>query len=141
MKRYRRTLKPRLMAALLVAPALGRCGGDDGTSAAQCQDWSNQASIGRRAAQNQAGRACSADPDCTIVDYGLRCFADCGYPSAVASSAVPALEATIQEIDENNCDRFEGADCAGPIHPPCATPSGAPSAVCRLGRCTLEFTP
>jgi hypothetical protein len=140
MKRASLVLNPMLILGLLVAPALVRCGGDEEASAAQCEDWSRQASLGRRAAQDGAGRSCSADADCEVVDYGLRCFADCGYPSAVASSAVPTLEVAIEAIDEDNCDRFETASCPGPIIPPCDPPDGAPSAVCRSGQCTLELT-
>jgi hypothetical protein len=141
MQRSSLALSPMLVVGLLVAPALVRCGGDDDASAEQCEDWSRRASIGRRAAQDEAGRGCIADVDCEIIDYGLRCFADCGYPSAVASSGVPALEAAIEAIDEDNCDRFEAASCPGPIIPPCDAPDGMPSAVCRSGLCTLELTP
>jgi hypothetical protein len=127
----------RLIAVTLLTPlALARCGGDEGTSAAQCDEWSGQASTGRRAAQDEAGRDCSADADCEIVDYGLRCFEDCGYPSAVASSAIAELEAAIEVIDANNCDRFEAARCPPPIIPPCV-PFDAPTAICRDGQCTL----
>jgi hypothetical protein len=132
-------LNPMLLLGLLGAPGLAHCGGEDGASAAQCEGWSRQASMRRRAAQDEAGRDCEADADCVIVDYGLSCFADCGYPSAVSSSAVQALESTIEAIDEDNCDRFEAA-CPGPIIPPCDAPDGVPSAVCRSGQCTLEFT-
>jgi len=137
MKRPCLALLPTLVVALTTG-ALARCGGGN---AAQCEDWSRRASSGRRAAQDEAGRACSADADCELVDYGLRCFADCGYPSAVASSAVPALEAAIADIDEDNCDRFEAANCSDPIQLPCDPPDGVPSAVCRSGQCALELTP
>jgi hypothetical protein len=102
----RSSLARNLMFVVGLIGALGlvRCGGDEDVSVAQCEDWSRQASIGRRAAQDAAGRDCSVDADCEIVDYGLRCFADCGYPSAVATSAVPALEAAIEALDED-CDR------------------------------------
>jgi hypothetical protein len=133
-------MKPMLLVGLLGATGLVHCG-DEPASTAQCEDWSRQASIGRRSAQDEAGRDCSVDADCEIVDYGLRCFADCGYPSAVARSAVPALESTIEAIDQDNCDRFEAATCPGPISPPCLPPIGVPSAVCRSGQCTLERTP
>ncbi len=141
MKRSSITLNLMFVARLCGAAGLVRCGGDEDASAEQCQDWSRQASIGRRAAQDDADRDCSADADCEVVDYGLRCFADCGYPSAIASSAVPALEATIEAIGEDNCDRFEAARCPGPIVPPCDPPDGVPSAVCRRGQCTLEYIP
>jgi hypothetical protein len=140
-KRTALALSRLWLLGLLVAPALVRCGGDEGASAAQCEGWSRQASVGRREAQDEAGRVCSTDADCTIVDYGLRCFADCGYPSAVASSAVSALEATIGRIDEANCTPFEAAACSGPIIPPCVPPIGTPSAVCRNGECAIELTP
>jgi hypothetical protein len=132
-------LNPILFVGLLGAPGLVQCGGDRAAGEAQCEDWSRQASTGRRVAQDEAGRDCSTDGDCEIVDYGLRCFADCGYPSAVASSMVPALEATIEALDERNCDRFENASCPGPTIPPCDPPDGVPSAVCRNRQCTLEF--
>jgi|SRR5688572_8645925 hypothetical protein len=137
----RSSLARNLMFVVGLIGALGlvRCGGDEDVSVAQCEDWSRQASIGRRAAQDAAGRDCSVDADCEIVDYGLRCFADCGYPSAVATSAVPALEAAIEALDEDNCDRFEAASCPAPIIPPCDAPDGAPSAACRSGQCTLEY--
>jgi hypothetical protein len=77
-----------LVVGVLIGPAVMRCGGDEKASAAQCEDWSRQASLGRRAAQDQADRNCSADVDCEIVDYGLRCFADCGYATAVASTGL-----------------------------------------------------
>ena len=144
MKRSFLVLNPTLVVLLLV-PALVRCAstedGSPSASAAQCMDWSRQASIGRRAAQDEAGRACSTDVECEIVDYGLRCFADCGYASAVASSAIPALETAIEKLDEDNCDRFQAANCSGPIIPPCVSPDGTPSAVCRSSQCTLELTP
>jgi hypothetical protein len=139
MKRSSLTLNLMLVVGLCGALGLVRCGGDADASVARCEDWSRQASIGRRAAQDDAGRDCNADADCEIVDHGLRCFADCGYPSAVASSAVPALEAAIETIDEDNCDRFEAANCPGPIIPPCDPADGVPSAVCRSGQCTLEY--
>jgi hypothetical protein len=134
-------LNPMWAMVLCVTLALVHCGSDDGASAAQCQEWSNQASIERRAAQDDADRACSADTDCELFYYGVRCFEDCGYSSAVASSATPALEAAIHEIDESICGRFEDAACTGPIPPPCVGPTGAPSAVCRSGQCTVEITP
>jgi hypothetical protein len=126
------------MVALLTVPILVRCGSED-ASPPPCEDWSNQASTGRRAAQDAAGRACSVDADCLIVDFELSCFADCGYPSAVAISAIPPLRAAIDHIDKDNCDRFAASNCPGPIIPPCVT-SGVPSAVCRGGQCTLELT-
>jgi hypothetical protein len=138
MKRSSLVLNPMLVVGLFGALGLVRCGGDEEASVAQCEDWSRQASVGRRAAQDNAGRDCSADADCEIVDRGLRCFADCGYPSAVASSAVPALKTAIEAIDEDNCDRFEAASCPGPMIRPCDPPDGAPSAVCRSGQCTLQ---
>jgi hypothetical protein len=141
MKPSLRILNPMFAVGLFGAMGLVRCGADEDVSVAQCEDWSRQASTGRRAAQDDAGRDCTADADCEIVDYGLRCFADCGYPSAVASSVVPALEAAIEAIDADNCDRFEAASCSGPIIPPCDPPDGAPSAVCRGGQCILEYIP
>ena len=141
MKRSSRARNLAFVGGLFGALALVRCGGDEDASVAQCEDWSRQASSGRRAAQDDAGRDCSADADCEIVDHGLRCFADCGYPSAVATSAVPALEAEIETLDEDSCDRFEAASCPGPIIPPCEPPDGTPSAVCRSGQCTLEYIP
>jgi hypothetical protein len=137
----RSSLAPNLLFVVGLIGALGlvRCGGDEDVSVAQCEDWSRQASVGRRAAQDAAGRDCSVDAECEIVDYGLRCFADCGYPSAVATSAVPALEAAIETLDEDNCDRFEAASCPAPSIPPCDPPDGAPSAACRNGQCTLEY--
>jgi hypothetical protein len=134
-------LNPLWVVALSLMPVLVRCGGDEAASAAQCDDWSHRASSGRRTEQDQAKRDCSADADCEIVDYGLSCFADCGYPSAVATSGVPALEAAIDALDHDNCDRFEAASCPGPIIPPCVPPIGTPTAVCRNGQCTVERTP
>jgi len=141
MKRSSLTLNLMFVVGLCGALGLVRCGGDADASVAQCEDWSRQASLGRGAAQDDAGRDCSVDADCEIVDHALRCFADCGSPSAVASSAVPALDAALRTIDEDNCDRFEAATCPGPIIPPCEPLDGAPSAVCRSGQCTLEYTP
>lgn len=126
-----------LMLMLFVAPGLVRC--DESPSAAQCEDWSARASNGRRAAQDGASRDCSADADCEVVDYELSCFEDCGYPSAVASSGVSALERAVEAIDKANCDRFDAASCPAPISPPCVAPFGAPSAVCDNGQCTLVF--
>jgi hypothetical protein len=130
-----------LRIGFLLASTLVRCGGDDHTNAAQCEDWSNQASLGRRAAQDDAGRDCGADTDCELVDYELRCFADCGYPSAVASASVPELESAIDALDKKTCNRFAAAACPAPISPPCVPPGGTPSAVCRSGQCTLLITP
>lgn len=136
-----RALHPVLLVGLFGAPGLVQCGGDEKVSEAQCEDWSRQASIRRRAAQDEAGRDCNTDADCEIVDYGLRCFADCGYPSAVASPTVPALEAAIEAIDQHNCDRFQAASCPGPIIPPCVPPMGVATAVCRSRQCTVERAP
>jgi len=125
----------------LLAAAFVHCGGDDHASSVQCDDWSNQASLGRRAAQDAAGRDCGADTDCELVDYELSCFADCGYPSAVASSNILQLQSTIDAIDKKSCDRFAAAACPDPIPLPCVPAGGAPSAVCRSGQCTLLITP
>lgn len=127
-----------LLMTLLATPGLARCGGDEGVSVAQCDEWSARASNGRRAAQDDAARECNADADCEIVDYGLSCFADCGYPSAVATSGVAALEATIEAIDDDNCGRFEAAGCPDPIPPPCDAPDDVPTAICRDGQCAVE---
>jgi hypothetical protein len=133
-----------LLAAALGMFSLGlyQCGGgSDGPGPAECSGWSNQASTQRRAAQDDSGKACVQDADCLIVDYGLDCFADCGYPSAVATSAVPALEASIDEIDHRYCGKFEARGCPGPFIPPCVPPSGTPVARCEAGQCTLVSVP
>jgi hypothetical protein len=140
MQRLYVVLNPSPIVGLLLALALVRCG-DDSASAAQCDAWSRQASLGRRTEQDEAGRECSENTDCKVVDYELSCFADCGYPSAVASSSIPGLESAIKALDKANCDRFDAAACPGPIIPPCVAPAGTPSAVCRSGLCTLEFIP
>jgi hypothetical protein len=141
MKLASTVLDPLWLVALSLTPVLVRCGGGEAASAAQCEAWSRQSSSGRRTEQDQARRDCSADADCEIVDYGLSCFADCGYPSAVATSGVPALEAAIDALDHDNCDRFEAASCPGPIIPPCDPTDGTPTAVCRNGQCILEHMP
>lgn len=122
---------------LFAAAGLLRCGGDEGVSAEQCQSWSADASYGRRAAQDAAARECSVDADCQLVDYQLSCFEDCGYPSAVAKAGIPALEAIIDGIDRENCDRFEAAGCPGPIPRPCV-PAGTPLSECNGGQCTVQ---
>lgn len=128
-----------LVACLAPAFALASCDGSDETTQAECDAWTRQASVGRRAEQDQAGRACSEDADCVLVDYGLDCFADCGYPSAVAASAVPELEAAIQSLDERTCRAFESHGCPGPIIPPCEPPFETPAARCQTGQCALEW--
>jgi hypothetical protein len=121
------------------AVILASCGASDETTQAECDEWSNQASSGRRAAQDQAGRACSEDDDCVLVDYQLDCFADCGYSSPVARSGVTELEQTVQSLDERFCGAFESHSCPGPIIPPCEPPLGTPAARCQGGQCALEW--
>jgi hypothetical protein len=108
---------------------------------AQCDPWSNQASVARREVQDAAGRSCGDDGDCTIVDLGLSCLADCGSPSAVARAAVQALELEVQSLESENCVPFEERGCPQPIPLPCTPPSGEPVAVCGGGQCVLEFVP
>jgi hypothetical protein len=136
------TLISLLGACFLAALSFASCASDDAAATQeQCTDWGNQASTGRRQAQNDAARACSVDADCTLVDYGLSCFADCGYPSAVARAGVPALEAEVRSLDDRFCGRFESEECPGPIIPPCVPPLGTPSAHCQSGVCSLEYDP
>ena len=139
--------RPRLFArtsfltlSLLTTLALVHCGEHPPTEA-ECNEYSNQASLQRRAAQDSAERACTTDAECVLVDYGLDCFADCGYPSAVARSGVSALEDRIESVDEEYCGAFERRSCPGPIIPPCAPPFGTPTAVCVSGRCDVVETP
>jgi hypothetical protein len=127
------------MVGLGCAAVLVRCSSDDPPTSARCDDWSGRASIGRRDAQNEAGRVCTDEADCVLVDYGLDCFADCGYPSAVARTAVPALEASIDALDERFCGPFEQRGCPGPAIPPCDPPDGVLAARCQNGQCTLEW--
>jgi hypothetical protein len=115
--------------------------GEGSPTQAQCDQWSSRASIARRAAQDAAGRSCSSDTDCTIASFGPSCWADCGYPSAVARAAVPALEAEVQSLDRHNCAPFEERGCPQPIPLPCTPPSGEPVAVCSGGQCVLELVP
>jgi hypothetical protein len=136
--------KPWTMAALLgagfvVSLAFASCASDDAPTQEQCDDWSNQASTGRRQAQDDAERACSVDADCTLVDYGLSCFADCGYYSAVARAGVPALEAEVRSLDNRFCGRFESEECPSPIIPPCDPPVGRPVPRCESGLCSIEY--
>ncbi len=122
-----------------MAPALARCG-DSGPTQARCDDWSDEASTGRRQLQDGAERACQGDEDCVLVDYGMRCFADCGYPSAVARAGLPALEAELWSLRQRTCERFESEQCASPIALPCAPPDSTPFARCDGGACTLGWT-
>lgn len=114
---------------------------DRAVTQAQCDEWSNSASLGRVDAQESADRSCSADADCTIVDFGVRCFADCGFPSAVALAAVPAIQARVLSLESEHCAPFEERGCPAPIAPPCTPSAGAPLASCRSGQCTLDFEP
>lgn len=136
---YERGSRFALVVVFCVFPfgALTSC--DDETTEAECREWSGHASTARRDAQDAAGRACGSDEDCVLVDYGLDCFADCGYPSAVARDGVPALEAEVQSIDERFCGAFEEHGCPRPIIPPCDAPPGTPVARCQSGQCTLEW--
>ncbi|HTV25451.1 MAG TPA: hypothetical protein VMG12_42440 [Polyangiaceae bacterium] len=108
---------------------------------ARCDGWAGDASSGRREAQDGAARSCNVDTDCTIVDYGLPCFADCGYPSAVSRDGVPALEAAVQSLNTQHCAPFQANGCPAPDPLPCTPPEGEPVAVCRGGQCTLELVP
>ncbi|HKO94272.1 MAG TPA: hypothetical protein VJU61_24130, partial [Polyangiaceae bacterium] len=114
---------------------------DEPPTEAECGHWAREAFTGRRDAQNQADRACSQDADCVIVDYALDCFADCGYPSAVSSAAVPRLEDTIEALDQRACRTFEARGCAVPVALPCVPAASTRSAECREGACTLVSRP
>jgi hypothetical protein len=127
-----------LGACFIASLSFTSCASGEAPTQAQCDGWSNQASAGRRQAQDDAERTCNTDADCTLVDYGLSCFADCGYPSAVARSSVPALEAEVRSLDDQLCGRFESEECPGPIIPPCVAPVGTPAARCQSGVCSLE---
>jgi hypothetical protein len=140
--RFRPLARGALGACVLTLVALVGCSADDASVAqAQCDEWSNRASLGRRAAQDAAGRSCTTAEDCTIVDQGVSCFADCGYPSAVATVALPALEAEVQSLEDDQCGRFERAGCPGPFAPPCVPPHGTPVLACRGGQCVLDLQP
>lgn len=57
-------------------------------------------------------------------------------PWAVASLlGACALEAELQSLDE----RFESAQCPGPIPRPCGASLGEPVARCESGACALEW--
>lgn len=115
--------------------------GDDPPTPAQCQEWSNAASIGLRQAQNAAGRSCTDDADCTLVHLGLSCLADCGYPSAVPRAVVASLEAALQSVGEETCAPFEERGCPDPVPLPCNPSIGAPLAACVESQCTLGLEP
>jgi hypothetical protein len=137
--RLRQLFRSSLGASILSLFALIRCGGDDGAVTSpgdqpsnaflrpECTEWSNRASIARREAQDAAERSCNDAGDCTIVDFGVSCFPDCGYPSAVARAAVAALQAEVQSVDDDNCGRFEELQCPALALPPCGGPAAAPS--------------
>jgi|SRR5690349_15933903 len=127
-----------LTLSLVTSLALLHCG-DHPPTEAECNEYSFQASSQRRAAQDGSERSCNTDADCVLVDYGLACFADCGYPSAVARSGVPVLEDRIESIDAEYCGAFENRRCSGPIIPPCDPPDGVATAACVSNRCDVVW--
>jgi hypothetical protein len=127
------------MAALGLGAALLRCGGAD---AATCNELQNDASRARKDAQNGADRTCTLDSDCAVVDYSVRCVADCGgHDAAVAASAVSSVAASVKAAEDDSCGEFERRHCRASPIPPCDGPTSAPSAVCRGGQCVLQYVP
>jgi hypothetical protein len=125
-----------LAGSVAAGLALANCG-DEEPTAAECEHWGREAFTGRRNAQNQADRSCSENDDCVVVDYSLDCFADCGYPSAVASAGLLRLDASIQSLDQRACRTFQARGCPAPSVPPCVPPASTGTAECREGACTI----
>jgi hypothetical protein len=130
-----------LATCCILSIALWNCRESDERGDTDCESLSSQASLGRREAQDQAERSCSQDGDCELVDYELNCFADCGYPSAVAHSSLSSLEAEVESVDSRFCRTFEAQGCAAPIVPPCGAVAGTRSAVCRENQCVIKVVP
>lgn len=119
-------------------------------SSYSCEQLSNTALARLDTALTGAARECMQDADCTLYNPSLSCAFSCpGHPSAVAVSALTALNASSERIESRICSEFQNRACSGPFALPCPAPVIQPKAVCSFpssgapgtpGQCTLTST-
>jgi hypothetical protein len=108
--------------------------------ALRCEELSSMASARLITLLAESDRACSVDADCTLRNDSVRCFADCGNVSSVATMALSAVEQSVNSVERDFCEPFSARSCSPPIDVPCDPPPLASVAVCNLGRCEIELT-
>jgi hypothetical protein len=136
--RRRSTTSLALLFTLLALESLLQCGNDD--TGPSCDDLSQRAYDAAAAAAQNANRDCSADSDCILAEFTLRCLANCDALTTVASSALSSLHADLKQADATYCKPFASMRCPL-IPPPCDVPDRTRSLLCRDGQCTLEYGP
>ena len=109
-----------------------------------CNDLSGKAASHARDLLDRAPRACTADADCALVSYAVRCDAGCGSRSqSVNVSAVEAARASVRRVEDYFCSRFENKPCPAPLDLPCNTRDQITLPSCVAGQCqaVAQLTP
>lgn len=123
---------------LLLAAAAG-CGTDSSPEEV-CEGLAEDARAERTAARAQADGACTADQDCALAPLHLSCVDGGGCnPAAMSQDAKLGFDTQLRSIEADLCSEFNERRCRNLNK--CGPPDDEPVAVCRMGRCEVEYRP
>jgi hypothetical protein len=119
--------------------------------ALSCNDLGNRAATRLASTIEASDHSCTTDADCTLFEPNLSCASHCnGFPSVVALSALPALNESVGQLENQFCTTFQRRSCPGPFALPCPAPLMAAKAACIFsglgppegsGKCSLTSIP